>query len=1156
MYNRGRLLLLFLLILLRSPLVQAAWYSFVPASAGLPDGSVLQFFLTGDEFHHWTHDVEGYTLLRAEDGYYYYAEYSTGVLKPGIHRAGTIDPAEIGLSPWMTFPESDQMPGKPNQPASGSLFATAPFSGLLNNLVIYIRFSDEAEFTTTRQGFDELFNDMDGPSLKSYYSEVSYNQLNITSSHYPACASTANRSYQDNHPRNYYLPYQPVSNPVGYGSVDERISREHTLIKNAIEWIIINSPVPSTMNLDHDNDGRVDNVCFVISGSGNTWSELLWSHAWQLFSHTVMLNGKQVWGYNFYPENQADVRTICHEMFHSLGAPDLYHYAANGVQPTACWDIMESGSGHMNAWMKHRYSGKNWIGSIPEISRSGTYSLNPITAGTGQCFKVASPNSSTEFFILEYRKQEGFFESSLPGAGLLIYRVDTMYQGNTAGPPDEVYLYRPNGTPGTNGSPANAFFSQESGRTAINDGTNPSCFLQQGQAGGLQIYDIGTCGATITFTIHLNEIPAPSGFNAATPACGQVKLEWDANQDNNPVLLVHSMINTFGIPVDGNLFPVGTQLPGGGEIIYFGNSEEFLHTGLGNHEGNFYRIYSVAEGYRYSNSSFQSAVTLCGSYQLPFMLDFNSGEMPDCAYLQHEGENVIDNWDVSATTFTGGNGYELRSTFQQAGNAVSRFVLPALDTRGMASLNLCFRHTLDDWAPGTMFRIETSHDGLNWTPEAWSMASASNTMRGPVEVTTPVVNHLNRSTTYLAFTVAGNLYQYDFWYIDDIHIKASEMVNVEVLVNSSPTEGGATTGAGDYSYGEPVTLGADPSSGWNFLYWLENGEIVSSESEYSFPAKDRILTANFSTSEVFLGLSCEPACGGTAHGSGVYPKGAFVSAIAYPEAGYDFIGWKKDGSIVSTEVAYAFTIQATTNLIAVFAARVLDQYSISVSAEPVEGGIVLGGGTLAEHTLATIFAIPYAGWVFDSWRENGSVVSFQPGFSFVVTGNHSFDAVFRQVVTISAGAFPETAGFTSGTGDFLSGEPVTVTAHANPDWTFTRWLLNGEEVSTSHTYTFVASSECSLLAVFSTGVGGSEPDLSSVYLFPNPCKDFTTIFNSGNERFSTVSIINTEGKPVYHSDLNTCSQSIPVDVSGLTPGIYFVRMGVKAGILGRRLVVR
>ncbi len=256
--------------------------------------------------------------------------------------------------------------------------------------------------------------------------------------------------------------------------------------------------------IDGDGDGRVDNLTFVVYGSPTGWSSLLWPHQWSLYSQTAYINGKRVYTYSLHLQSMFNVGVLCHEMFHCLGSPDLYHYTSNGIQPVGGWDVMENNRNppqHMGAYMKWRYG--TWIASIPEITTSGTYTLNPLTSSSGNCYKIRSPNSATEYFIVEYRRRTGIFESSLPGEGLLVYRINTAEVGNADGPPDEVYLYRPDGTLSANGTVNNAAFSSGAGRTAINDATNPSSFLTSGGAGGLNISAVGAVGSTISFTVTL-----------------------------------------------------------------------------------------------------------------------------------------------------------------------------------------------------------------------------------------------------------------------------------------------------------------------------------------------------------------------------------------------------------------------------------------------------------------------------------------------------------------------------------------------------------------------------------------------------------------------------------------------------------------------------
>jgi hypothetical protein len=61
----------------------------------------------------------------------------------------------------------------------------------------------------------------------------------------------------------------------------------------------------------------------------------------------------------------------------------------------------------------------------------------------------------------------------------------------------------------------------------------------------------------------------------------------------------------------------------------------------------------------------------------------------------------------------------------------------------------------------------------------------------------------------------------------------------------------------------------------------------------------------------------------------------------------------------------------------------------------LEGGYVTGCGTYYIDSIATVHAIPYTGWEFLSWSENGTPVSTSSSYSYPVTYHRSLTANFR-----------------------------------------------------------------------------------------------------------------------------------------------------------------
>jgi hypothetical protein len=216
-------------------------------------------------------------------------------------------------------------------------------------------------------------------------------------------------------------------------------------------------------------------------------------------------------------------------MFHTLGAPDLYHYSYDGLDPVGTWDLMAYNTTppqHMGAYMKFRYG--HWIPAISEITAQGTYTLQPLQSQTGNCYMIRSQGSAREYYVVEYRRVSGIFETQIPGNGLLVYRINTLEDGagNADGPPDEVYIYRPGGSVSEDGDYSTAHFNAGSGRTKINNQTDPSGFLSDGSPGSLDIAGIGSAGATISFTVNGPLPISLSSFDGRFAADGSVTLHW------------------------------------------------------------------------------------------------------------------------------------------------------------------------------------------------------------------------------------------------------------------------------------------------------------------------------------------------------------------------------------------------------------------------------------------------------------------------------------------------------------------------------------------------------------------------------------------------------------------------------------------------------
>ena len=129
--------------------------------------------------------------------------------------------------------------------------------------------------------------------------------------------------------------------------------------------------------------------------------------------------------------------------------------------------------------------------------------------------------------------------------------------------------------------------------------------------------------------------------------------------------------------------------------------------------------------------------------------------------------------------------------------------------------------------------------------------------------------------------------QYLFTFTTQRELVANfELLTYEVAVSANIENAGTVTGAATYNHGEEVTLTATPNEGYKFISWTENGEVVSTDQDFTFVVtSNRDLVANFKllTYEVAVTANIENA--GTVTGAATYNHGEEVTLTATPNEG-------------------------------------------------------------------------------------------------------------------------------------------------------------------------------------------------------------------------------------------------------------------------------
>lgn len=133
--------------------------------------------------------------------------------------------------------------------------------------------------------------------------------------------------------------------------------------------------------------------------------------------------------------------------------------------------------------------------------------------------------------------------------------------------------------------------------------------------------------------------------------------------------------------------------------------------------------------------------------------------------------------------------------------------------------------------------------------------------------------------------------------------------------------------------------------------------------------------------------------------NGVYNVNDMATLTAHPTSRYYFVNWTENGKEVSRDRAYTFKVTKDRNLVANFRwdePEYIPQYRIHIAVTPDEGGTIRGDYTYNKGEHVTVKAKPNEGYIFDSWTEDGEVVSRNEEYSFTVKEERWLKANFEE----------------------------------------------------------------------------------------------------------------------------------------------------------------
>ena len=384
------------------------------------------------------------------------------------------------------------------------------------------------------------------------------------------------------------------------------------------------------------------------------------------------------------------------------------------------------------------------------------------------------------------------------------------------------------------------------------------------------------------------------------------------------------------------------------------------------------------------------------------------------------------------------------------------------------------------------------------------------------------------------------------------HAYAYYTVSTSVL----PGSAGSVTGAGIYGQGFSATLTATPATDYIFLNWTEGGNVVSSSSTYIFNvAGDRTLVANFVPASFQVTATSVPIDGGTVFGAGAIPYGTNATLTANPATGFSFAQWTEGATVLGSNPQLVIAnVTANHDVVAQFQVQV---FNITASANPTEGGVVTGSTAVSYGSSATVSAAANAGYIFENWTENGTVLGTSPELTITnITANHNIIGNFVQSVntyTVSASANPPQGGTITGSGNVTQGGNITLQAIANPDYVFLYWTENGTNLGTNPEITISnVSANHNLIANFLSTVSIPENECNQVNIFPTVTTDFFKVQSS--LEMKEITVYNLVGQIIF--SLKSSSKEVQLNAGSWRNGAYLFKILTAQGVVTRKVYVK
>lgn len=411
-------------------------------------------------------------------------------------------------------------------------------------LALKIDFSDQPGKRTSAEFNEYLFAET-GVSLKTYFRENSYGQMDVQPGPAGGVLPAGNKWIRAQKPMRYY------------GEGLRNVARYQELIAEACRAV---DATVDFSKYDRDKDGVVDHLFLIHAGNDEATTDQDFD-IWSILTPNVnvIVDGVRVDTAIVVAEepdfDKPHLGIYFHEFFHDFGAPDVYQPDFIGPRDHK-WGLMgkfgpfqgpvdgTDGNGlapsHIMGYLKWDFDARpengrvGWIKPV-NITQSGQVSIPAfeLSPKTDKLFKIDIPHTretrattNKEFFLIEnrYKAAGATFDTYLPESGILIWHIDETQVRDLRSyiATQQVWLEDPNDPEHLGIHPDDpdiidittitegAAYSANDHQTAFTPGTLPNSSANNGTPTGISITNIGPEGPVMKILVSFGDTYEPN----------------------------------------------------------------------------------------------------------------------------------------------------------------------------------------------------------------------------------------------------------------------------------------------------------------------------------------------------------------------------------------------------------------------------------------------------------------------------------------------------------------------------------------------------------------------------------------------------------------------------------------------------------------------